>query len=273
MPQSTEGWLIRTLRASGPYAPQSISMLGSVGVAISGRIVPFQRDGLSGLYSVAGAVFCVSVLAGLAGGVKALHQAHTAKGQAEELARLEHLDEEIRRAYRDLIRLELQKIAGKLSFEDGERISIYKHHGKAFIMLGRWAKNPVSEQPGRALYPADQGCVGTAWRKGTAFDSGLPDPQTQEAEYRKVQKSHWSIAKADVEGLRMKARSYAAYRLHHPIGGKGFAVVVFESLDPNRLSEQRLESFGHAERQNIVEWLETMERFEPKPSYAKEQGY
>lgn len=248
-------------------------MIGAIGLAISSRLVDFKELGVAALWSSgSGAVFDVCAALSVAGGLRTLKQLAEADKLKKDLIQLEGLDEDIRQAYADLLRLELQKLARSLSFGVDERISVYKHHGRAFIMLGRWAGDTLFEQPGRALYPADQGCIGEAWRKGEAVEAELPDPSQESSQYRDALRSRWRIPKGEVDGLRMKPRSLAACRLDHSEGRRGSAVIVFESTNP-RICADILKSFGNSERQNIIEWLQTMERFEPRPSYARERGY
>lgn len=46
-----------------------------------------------------------------------------------------------------------------LNFGDKERISVYKHEGDVFLMLGRYSKNPNYNKRGRGIYPENQGCI------------------------------------------------------------------------------------------------------------------
>lgn len=65
---------------------------------------------------------------------------------------------------------------------DTERISVYRHEGSSFSMIGRYSENPEYTEPGRSIYPADQGVIGLAWTKGEAV-ADLPDFESEPDEY------------------------------------------------------------------------------------------
>jgi hypothetical protein len=46
-----------------------------------------------------------------------------------------------------------------LGFGDTERISVYKHDGSAFVMIGRYSKHPEYVKKGRAIYPDNEGAM------------------------------------------------------------------------------------------------------------------
>jgi hypothetical protein len=173
--------------------------------------------------------------------------------------------------YYETFNRQLATLSDKLGLTDDERVSVYKHDGKAFIMLGRCAANPRFLKAGRKVYPEDEGCISIAWEHGEAFLDGLPDPDANLDAYAEAQKKA-RIKKGTARMFKMRSRSYAAFAITDAASGKRIAVVVFESTRPDSL--QRLQqSFSALERRGLAHFIERMSTEEPTPTYAQEEGY
>lgn len=186
-----------------------------------------------------------------------------------ELSRLQKLEEEIQQKYDDLCSLHLEGVAQRMGLGPNDRVSIYKHDGNAFYRIARHCKCPAYAKGGRSVYPDNQGCVGAAWNDGKAFDENLP---AKHEPYREKLRTKWGIKPEVVDSFTMKARSIAAFALNRSVGGKRFAVIVFESVSPTGISTKHRERFSQ-ECDGVIQWLETMERFEPKPIDASREGF
>jgi hypothetical protein len=157
---------------------------------------------------------------------------------------------------------------------DRERISVYKHDGTAFVMLGRYSKNPVYNKKGRVIYPDNEGCIAEAWKDGESVIRDLPDPNSDFDTYATAHKTGWNINKQVAKAFQMKSRSYVALAVEDRLQ-KRIAVVVFEStcsngaLDNGRI-KKLLDSY---EGKRIAQFLDKMRAQEPSPAYAHEEGY
>src|SRR5260221_606164 len=97
-----------------------------------------------------------------------------------------------------------------------------------------------------------------ALREGLAYDENLP---AKTAAYDLRLSQRWAIPKETTDLLTMRSRSIAAFALHRPIGGRRFAIIVFESMSTGSIDEDCRNRFTREEQDGIIQWLETMERF------------
>lgn len=171
----------------------------------------------------------------------------------------------------------LYVIFAQMSLTSEERISLYRHEGKAFIMIGRYAANPVYQKTGRAWYPDDQGGIGKAWTDGYHEVSSLPDPCEKSEAYLAVLRDDYGMPTATAERLTMRSRSLAAYSIYNIQGTHPVAVIVFEStrsmaLDMKALREEWVGE-GNNEGKRMKFILDVMKDCAPSPSFAKGRGY
>lgn len=166
--------------------------------------------------------------------------------------------------------------AGELSFTASERISVYKHSGTAFLMLGRYSLNPNFAKRGRATYPANQGCIGEAWRSahGSCIANHLPDPARGLQGYQQAQEQAWNLPPDVTRDLSMKPRVIAAFCVLNATGTQRQAIVVFESTRVRTLNEavlrQYLDQKGNSQ---IVLMMDALKFQEPSLELAKKEGF
>lgn len=166
--------------------------------------------------------------------------------------------------------------AGELNFSASERISVYKHTGAAFLMLGRYSLSPLFSKRGRATYPANQGCIGEAWRsaEGSCFSNQLPDPGRNLAQYQQAQNQNWNVPPDVTRDLSMKPRVIAAFCVLDATGTQRQAIVVFESTRVRTLNEGALRQFlelkGNAQ---LVLMMDALKFQEPSLELAKQEGF
>lgn len=186
------------------------------------------------------------------------------------------LQEEIRGSHYALCSSELTSILRKaLGYSDTERISAYRHRESigAFQLIGRYSEDPKYNQPGRPMYPEDQGVIRDAWRDGDAVAS-LPDPETNEEGYYQEQKDEWNIDRSTADSFTMKSREYVACALYEPKGEHRVAVVVVESVKVGILDKDRvLEVIGGEDGESLYDFLETMRPIEPDLRLPIEEGF
>jgi hypothetical protein len=177
--------------------------------------------------------------------------------------------------YFDLFKHQLSLLANTdLDFNDTERISVYKHDGEAFVMLGRYSKNPDFDRRGRGFYPDNEGVIGQAWHHGEAVADDLPDFGEDPAGYIRCSREDWGIPEEVTRDFTMKSRNYVAFALEHPVRLERIAVVVFESVIVGKLNVEGLRrALETAEGRRIHQFLDMMQSIEPTPSYARREGF
>jgi hypothetical protein len=130
----------------------------------------------------------------------------------------------------------LRVLAGHFS---NERVSLFRCEGDCFILIGRRSAGPTYDRSaGRSSYPLAEGCLGRAWRDGSAEETGLPtagsgaswDPAWVAAQ------GNWGLPEQTALALRMPSCSYVAFRIDTPQRAVG--VLVFESVNTVQQGEQ-----------------------------------
>jgi hypothetical protein len=267
--------LLRFLRRLGDYWPQLAITLGSIGFAAVGILLSPPDQGFSWLVtSTPGLVFVCAAVLTLAGSLVVWKRTPGVLSLRGRVAELEALLERAERDYYDQFAVELSVILKDvLGYGDTERISVYRHRGGAFQMIGRYSDNPVYRSRGRSIYPDDEGIIGRAWREESAT-ANLPDPDTEPDLYYEALKNEWNIDRGTAEEFTMRSRSYVTKALYEPKGVDRVAIVVVESTEAGILDrDEVLRAMETTEGKRIYQFLERKQSLEPDPRYAREEGF
>ncbi len=243
IPSTQATLLVRAATWFSDYWPQALTVAGGVGMA--GYQVFAPKDWII--------IFILSAIVFVVGGYGLIIQSPRITRLQQQLVVMRQRLNEVEQAYATVVEQmrqqslalcepQLQALANSLNFTDRERISVYKHEHKQFLMLGRYSKNPRYNERGRSSYPEDQGCIGRAYFNEEAFDDNMPDPQPGLGAYCDHQINEWGIPKNVCESFTMKSRNIAAFALDDATRTRRIAVIVFESADPNRLNMDELRS-------------------------------
>jgi hypothetical protein len=267
------------------YWPITVSAISGISLTIAGTLIGLRIDKTASLLEMSrtkwGVLFIISAIGFIIGNIFAALQTKRITQLEEKIethhATISNLESDLDRmqlVYRDLFDGQLAMLANRFSFHDTERISVYKHDGKAFVMLGRYSKNPEYRKPGRVMYPEGEGCIGFAWQNGEAFIDDLPDCGTQKNAYLDKVCGEWNIKRAVVRKMKMKSRSYAAYAIYDIKGFTRVAVIVFESMRVHVFNRDELRVIlTTTEGKRISQFLDTAQSILPTPTYAHEEGY
>jgi hypothetical protein len=152
------------------------------------------------------------------------------------------------------------------------RVTLYRHDfsADAFFIIARYSTNPTFKKRGRSHFPADQGCIGEAWRNGEASDLNMPSP-TNRPIYDAHQLSKWRIPENVVDKLTMRPQSIWAYALDS--AGDRFGIVVIESIRKRDLQPailKRLFDDGLKSEASIRH--DTLKNVWPSCEYARRMG-
>jgi hypothetical protein len=220
------------------YWPQACLIIGSIGLTEFGSASDIKKENIKWFRSPIGITFTTSAILNIVGTIASLERTKRIDTLEQEVADLEDLLG-TQLNYPLVFEARLQKIANDLGLKDTERISIYRHNQQdKFILIGRYSESPSYIKRGRSAYPDDEGCIGTAWNNGEAFDDNLPDPDNDISSYVNELKKRWNINKQTSRGFIMKSRNYAAYAIKESSSpGKRIAVIVFESTQINKLDK------------------------------------
>jgi hypothetical protein len=119
--------------------------------------------------------------------------------------------------------------------ENTDRASVYYFHEERFVMLSRWSMHPQYTKPGRKEYPIGQGAIGDAW-DGRSIVSTLPATR---AGWEQRLESRHGFPVGSTGTLTMHCRSIAALRID--VGDHAVGVLVFESIEPTRATQEALD--------------------------------
>lgn len=255
------------------YAPVFLTAMSGIGFASVGVLLNSgpETEGIQTfLWSWPGIVYIVAAIFIILGSLLGARQARELRSLKEKTEALE--DQEL--DYYEHFAVELKLILKDTwGYKRTERISVYRHWGKVFQMIGRFSENSDYAEPGRAVYPADQGVIGKAWSNGTAV-ADLPDYSTEPDRYYEVLEDDWGIDRDTAKNLTMKSSSLAACVLYDPKGVNQVAVVVVESTEVGILRKSEvLQELQEKEGKRIYEFLEKMQLEEPNLGNAKERGF
>lgn len=165
----------------------------------------------------------------------------------------------------------LIQVFDELQLKNCCRISVYRHEDESFTMLGRFSHDPIMQKTGRGYYPANQGCIGQAFRDGESFALEIPDSATNE--YYEMMQSEWGIDPAVAGAFQMKARSIAAFALADRETRKRSLVLVFESTEPKAFTKKHLREARDKYADTFCRLEKTLEPLLPSLQYAKLKGF
>lgn len=142
-------------------------------------------------------------------------------------------------------------------------------------MLGRHSKRPELSQPGRAIYPADQGVIGKAWHSNDSycFVDDLPDPNESLDEYLQHNSERFDFTNEVCANMPMKSRTIGAFCIEDNANVKNVAVLVIESLEPSRFSFDELQNVVSKSQRDLGFLLEVLKPLEPSLELARGKGF
>lgn len=185
---------------------------------------------------------------------------------------LEHQLAKMQSGYGRIFTFLLKEVQRSLGIDNQTRISVYAHDGQAFIMLGRYAENPLYSRSGRPIFKETEGCIGMAWQDGEAIVENLPDPSDSNNYYNETSE-RCRIPRSVVRKLNMKSRAYYAKAMNAPGGISRMAVIVVESRNPQLPVAQIRGYLNGPEGDRLSQIIDSFEPFEPQPSYAAGAGF
>ena len=116
-----------------------------------------------------------------------------------------------------------------------ERISIYKHQGNHFTLLGRYAPIPENNKRTDYSYSEGEGLIGKGWRENEVEAIDIPAWSGKGVSYKSCLKNICQISDLRLNKIRMRSRSYYIKTLDdNSTATDPDGIIVFESIDPNK---------------------------------------
>lgn len=181
----------------------------------------------------------------------------------EKIQRLENDVDELYAEYSKLFNDQLVFMSKSLGFTANERISVYRHEINKFIIIGRYSINQKHNIIRVTQYPDDQGFISKAWLSelGDLYIHGLPPyavGQKAKNPYYESIKKQCNIDAGRLEQMRMKSRNYYLKTLNDIGDTKRLAIIVFESIDENKLVKDKINTLIASEAQRITSFITKM---------------
>ncbi len=253
-------------------------LLGGLGIAIIPS--PFAQEG-DWRRDLSWAVSIIALCLGTFGSWRAVPRLGRLKAQLlESENRAAELNRELQQEKADYIDAFQSNLAAfashTLGFTDRDRISVFRHYdapkGGVFVRIGRFSMNHEYNKPGRSVYPDVGGCLGLAWKDGTCFIPALSDPETDHRQW--VQDMlRYGIPEQVSSTLTMKSRSYFGIAIADPKGTARIAVLLYESIDPNRFDPEALTHYSEFQGKTIAQFIESKKLEEPNPIEIAKEGW
>jgi hypothetical protein len=165
-------------------------------------------------------------------------------------------------------------IAEDLDFVHTDRLTLYCHDTEisSFLNIFRICRNPDWQGHNRTSYPDNQGFISKAWRDGRVFVDDLPDPVRQKKKYIR-ETSVFNFPESLHGILRMKSRLYAGWQITDGNGHRSLAVLMIESTEPSRWSEEELDKYFGSQQGKLHSIFERVHKHLPELSDAAKRGF
>jgi hypothetical protein len=138
------------------------------------------------------------------------------------------------------------------------RISIYKHQGTHFTLLGRCSDNPIYNKKGLQTYPDTEGFIALGWQNGTYKIHDVPEWKHKGATYKKFMKETCNIQDDRLNKLTMHSRSFYVRRLENPNSTNPHGIIVFEKMSKDEIDSQKIEEIFSTHKVQIISLMKSM---------------
>jgi hypothetical protein len=191
------------------------------------------------------------------------------KALADAEQQMKAMRESAYQDYPQLCRLRLHDLSQELKLGSCDRVSLYVHRParRRFFLLDRLSPNPVYEEARRQEYDDGEGCIAKAWQDGSHF-AIAPDGKAWVTWC-----GRYGIKAKAARRIRMNSRLYFGWRVRDREKQNRLAVLMLESTDPNRWTQEfLLEYFEMKQERTLNDLLARIRSQIPDPQMAVERG-
>lgn len=127
----------------------------------------------------------------------------------------------------DVVNVLLRDLANDIGIYKGDtRLSVYRHSGDKFYLVGRVSPNEDYAAVGRTWYPDTQGFIGQVWR--AADDKTNVTFPGDRQDWIDTQVESYGFTDAEAAGLKMHTVVMTATKLRRDLHGEAFGVLCIE---------------------------------------------
>jgi hypothetical protein len=218
-----------------------IQVLGAIAFTLGGKLYNTNNDFLKNYPSI------LAVILGIALSIWGSWRSHLFVKRIDkttsQLQSLKNKQDEHRANLNKFINTYIRIISKRFKCKETDRVSLYirLERKNKFYLVGRFSKREsfnIAKHGDENIYPDKIGCMWEAWDKGQYLIKNIPkDPNKSKTRLKK------SLHFTDVhfERRTMKSRSQYGRRIKNG-DGKHIGVIVFESTNPDKNFESKVES-------------------------------
>lgn len=138
------------------------------------------------------------------------------------------------------------------------RVSLYKHQGTHFSLLGRYSDNPAYSKRGQETYSDNEGFIAIGWQNKTFEIHDAPLWKKNGASYKSFMKENCNIDDNRLKNITMKSRSFYIYRFDNESASNPHGIIVFERMNENEISIDIINDIFTNHQSQIISLLKSM---------------
>jgi len=147
----------------------------------------------------------------------------------------------------------------------GDRISIYKHQGDHFTLLGRCSKNSVYNKNTDYQYKENEGLIGKGWVDNEVLVTDAPKWIGNGKEYKTFMKTKCNITEKRLKKIRMKSRSLFVKTINdNNTASNPDGMIVFESINPKKTTREECNQLISDNEKALLTLLKNMKSLTKK---------
>jgi hypothetical protein len=147
----------------------------------------------------------------------------------------------------------------------GERISIYKHQGDHFTLLGRCSKNSAYNKNTNYKYRENEGLIGKGWDENEVMITGSPNWTGNGSDYKAFMKTKCNITDRRLKKIRMKSRSFFIKTINdNNTASNPDGIIVFESMNPEKITSNECNQLISDNEKALLTLLKNMNNLTKK---------
>ncbi|SFC72154.1 hypothetical protein [Flavobacterium phragmitis] len=178
-----------------------------------------------------------------------------------ELASTKTKLKKIQEEYKELCSENIKEIFSDfLSTSNGNgRVSLYKHEGTNFKLLGRYSNNPIYNKEGQETYSDSEGFIAKGWQNNRFEVHSIPNWSGKGAQYKSHVKALCNITDERLKKLTMKSRSFFIYRFNNNHNaGNPHGIIVFEKMNDSQIQTALIDAIFQNHEAQIISLLKNM---------------
>ncbi|NDC31224.1 MAG: hypothetical protein EBZ58_09875 [Bacteroidetes bacterium] len=139
------------------------------------------------------------------------------------------------------------------------RVSLYKHDGNSFMLLGRATDNPDHNKTGLETYPDNEGFIALGWQQGAFEIHNIPKWTGKiGTEYRNFMKANCVISDERLKKLTMRSRSFYVYSFRNTNAQNPYGIIVFEKMSETQIQTELIDTIFQTHASQIITLLKSM---------------